>query len=123
MCTGIITKHRSVTFNQRPQKGVCVCSCLGFRFLSYQDLMYMSDKPNYSLIHTVLESLQLELRLLVDPPDGTKEHPAATCLELWLCHPEFTSGQSHFQLLCFLTHKTDLYVTCLHSLRVFSLPA
>lgn len=87
--------------------------------------MYMSDKPNYSLIHTVLESLQLELRLLVDPPDGTKEHPATTCLELWLCHPEFTSGQLHFQLvqLCFLTHKTDLYMTCLHSLQVFSLPA
>lgn len=55
----------------------------------------MSDKPNYSLIQTVLDSLQLELRLLLDPPDGTKEHPATTCLELWLCHPEFPSGQSH----------------------------
>lgn len=82
---------------------VAVCSFLSFPFLSCKDLMYMSDKPNYSLIQTVLDSLQLELRLLLDPPDGTKEHPATTCLELWLCHPEFTSGQSHLQF----TSSTD----------------
>lgn len=58
-----------------------------------QGLMYVSDKPNYSLIQTLLDSLQHELRLLVDPPDGSKEHPATTCLELWLCHPEYSSGQ------------------------------
>lgn len=58
-----------------------------------QDLMYVSDKPNYPLIQTLLDSLQLELRLLVDPPDGSKERPATTCLELWLCHPEYSSGQ------------------------------
>lgn len=82
---------------------VAVCSFLSFPFLSCQDLMYMSDKPNYPLIQTVLDSLQLELRLLLDPPDGTKERPATTCLELWMCHPEFTSGQSHLQF----TSSTD----------------
>lgn len=55
--------------------------------------MYVSDKPNYPLIQTLLDSLQQELRLLVDPPDGSKERPATTCLELWLCHPEYNSGQ------------------------------
>ncbi|KAG9354484.1 hypothetical protein JZ751_001194 [Albula glossodonta] len=56
------------------------------------DLVYMSDKPNYNLIRSVLDSLQQDLRLFLDPPDGTKEHPATTCLELWLCRPNFTNG-------------------------------
>lgn len=56
--------------------------------------MYISDKPNYPLIQTLLDSLYHDLRLLVDPPDGSKQHPASTCLELWLCHPNYTSGQS-----------------------------
>lgn len=68
----------------------------------------MSDKPNYPLIQTVLDSLQLELRLLLDPPDGTKERPATTCLELWLCHPEFTSGQSHLQF------TSSVWLDCIH---------
>lgn len=55
--------------------------------------MYLSDKPNYPLIQTVLDSLQQELRLLLDPPDGSKEHPATTCHELWLCRPEYSSGR------------------------------
>ncbi|KAJ7988519.1 hypothetical protein DPEC_G00324420 [Dallia pectoralis] len=54
--------------------------------------MYQADKPNYFLIQTLLDSLQKDLRLLVDPPDGSKGHPATTCLELWLCHPGYTSG-------------------------------
>lgn len=70
----------------------------------------MSDRPNYLLIQAVLDSLQLELRLLLDPPDGTKEHPATTCLELWLCHPEFASGPSHLQFI-------DLLVVALHPER------
>ncbi|MEQ2181487.1 hypothetical protein GOODEAATRI_012076, partial [Goodea atripinnis] len=57
-------------------------------------LMYLSDKPNFSLIQTLLDSLQQELQLLLDPPDGSKEHPATTCLELWLCHPEYRSGEN-----------------------------
>lgn len=61
--------------------------------LCVQALMYVSDKPNYALIQTLLDSLEQELRLLMDPPDGTKERPATTCLELWLCHPEYTSGE------------------------------
>lgn len=88
-----------------------------------KDLMYMSDKPNYSLIQTVLDSLQLELRLLLDPPDGTKEHPATTCLELWLCHPEFTSGLYYIDpnqgspadaLLAYCSFSSALTQTCLH---------
>lgn len=60
--------------------------------------MYSSDKPNYPLIQTLLDSLYHDLRLLVDPPDGSKQHPASTCLELWLCHPNYTSGQSPVSL-------------------------
>ncbi|KAM6965207.1 collagen alpha-1(I) chain [Aplochiton taeniatus] len=55
--------------------------------------MYLSDKPNYFLIQSLLDSLLQDLRWFIDPPDGTKEHPATTCLELWLAHPNFTSGQ------------------------------
>ncbi|XP_048861252.1 collagen alpha-1(II) chain-like [Brienomyrus brachyistius] len=39
-----------------------------------------------------LNTLHRDLRLLLEPPDGTKEHPATTCLELWLCHPYLTNG-------------------------------
>lgn len=57
-----------------------------------QELIYVSDRPKYSLIHILLDHLQQDLRLFVSPPDGTKERPATTCLELWLCHPEYSSG-------------------------------
>lgn len=57
--------------------------------------MYQSDKPNYPLIKILLESLQRDLQFFIDPPDGTKDHPATTCLELMLCHPNFSSGQNH----------------------------
>lgn len=72
-----------------------VSACVFIFIFSFhvQDLMYVSDKPNYHVVQTVLDSLQQELRLLLDPPDGSKEHPATTCLELWLCHPEYSSGQ------------------------------
>lgn len=73
--------------------------CLFVLSFHMQDMMYVSDRPNYLLIQSLLDSLQLELRLLVDPPDGSKEHPATTCLELWLCHPEYSSGQSLKQLI------------------------
>lgn len=69
---------------------------LVFFFLSHvhaQELIYVSDGPNYSLIHILLAHLQEDLRLYVSPPDGTREHPATTCLELWFCHPEYSSGQ------------------------------
>ncbi|KAM6902372.1 collagen alpha-1(II) chain-like [Xenentodon cancila] len=85
--------------------------------------MYMSDKPNYSLIQTLLDSLQQDLRLLVDPPDGSKEHPATTCLELWLCHPEYSSGMYYIDpnqgssadaLLAFCSFSSSSKQTCLH---------
>ncbi|XP_053466480.1 collagen alpha-1(II) chain-like [Ictalurus furcatus] len=54
--------------------------------------MYQSDRPNYPLVRTLLNSLQQDLRLFIDPPDGTKERPATTCLELMICHPNYTNG-------------------------------
>lgn len=68
--------------------------CLFFFLYSFhaQELIYVSDRPNYALIHILLDHIQQDLRLLVSPPDGTKERPATTCLELWLCHPEYNSG-------------------------------
>ncbi|MED6275657.1 hypothetical protein CHARACLAT_028639 [Characodon lateralis] len=67
---------------------------LNMTLAQLKGLMYLSDKPNFSLIQTLLDSLQQELQLLLDPPDGSKEHPATTCLELWLCHPEYRSGEN-----------------------------
>ncbi|XP_029108441.1 collagen alpha-1(II) chain-like [Scleropages formosus] len=67
-------------------------SLVNFTLAQIKDLMYVADKPNYPLIRSLLESLQQDLRLLLDPPDGTKEHPATTCLELQLCQPNYTSG-------------------------------
>uniref|UniRef100_A0A4W5QUV2 Fibrillar collagen NC1 domain-containing protein n=1 Tax=Hucho hucho TaxID=62062 RepID=A0A4W5QUV2_9TELE len=65
---------------------------LNLTLAQLKDLMYLSDKPNYLLIQTLLDLLHQDLRLLIDPPDGTKEHPATTCLELWLSQPNFTNG-------------------------------
>ncbi|PWA26936.1 hypothetical protein CCH79_00000656 [Gambusia affinis] len=88
-----------------------------------KSLMYLSDKPNFSLIQTLLDSLQQELRLLLDPPDGTKLRPATTCLELWLCHPEFSSGMYYIDpnqgssadaLLAYCSFTSSSKQTCLH---------
>ncbi|KAM6986164.1 collagen alpha-1(II) chain-like [Aplochiton taeniatus] len=85
--------------------------------------MYVSDKPNYPLIQTLLESLQQDLRLLVDPPDGSKQHPATTCLELWLCHPNYASGMYYIDpnqgnpsdaLLAYCHFSGTATQTCLH---------
>lgn len=82
-------------------------------FLLNQDIMYQSDGPNYPLIRTLLNSLQQDLRLFIDPPDGTKERPATTCLELMICHPNYTDGitlihHSHFTYgPCLIAHTSD----------------
>lgn len=89
-----------------------------FFFVPYsfhaQELIYVSDGPNYSLIHILLAHLQEDLRLYVSPPDGTKEHPATTCLELWLCHPEYSSGQfkSTYSTVVLLKKTTFLRSHC-----------
>uniref|UniRef100_A0A8D3C624 Fibrillar collagen NC1 domain-containing protein n=2 Tax=Scophthalmus maximus TaxID=52904 RepID=A0A8D3C624_SCOMX len=85
--------------------------------------MYVSDRPNYFLLQTLLESLQQDLRLLVDPPDGSKERPATTCLELRLCHPEYSSGMYYIDpnqgssadaLLAYCSFSSASTQTCLH---------
>lgn len=87
----------------------------------------MSDMPKYSLIQTLLDSLQLELRLLLDPPDGSREHPATTCLELWLCHPEYSSGKMPYLihlagLLLFVPSASQRnHSTAMKCLRTFGL--
>ncbi|KAM7393226.1 hypothetical protein PAMA_008056 [Pampus argenteus] len=96
---------------------------LNMTMTQLKDLMYVSDKPNYPLIQTLIDSLQQELRLLVDPPDGSKEHPATTCLELWLCHPEYSSGMYYIDpnqgspadaLLAYCSFSSTSKQTCLH---------
>lgn len=96
---------------------------LNMTLTQLRDLMYVSDKPNYSLLQTLLDSLQLELRLLLDPPDGSKEHPASTCLELWLCHPDYSSGMYYIDpnqgspadaLLAYCSFSSTSKQTCLH---------
>ncbi|KAG2455591.1 CO1A2 protein, partial [Polypterus senegalus] len=59
----------------------------------FKELMSTSDGPNFPLIRHILDTLNREVRLLVDPPDGTKEHPATTCQELQLCLPDLASGK------------------------------
>lgn len=54
----------------------------------------MSEKPNYVLVQTLLDSLQRDLQWFINPPDGTKEHPATTCLELLLVRPNSTNGET-----------------------------
>ncbi|XP_064817134.1 collagen alpha-1(I) chain-like [Oncorhynchus masou masou] len=72
-----------------------------------KDLQYLSDKPNYPLIQTLLDSLHQDLRLLVDSPDGSKEHPSTTCMELWLCHPDYASADVSKTFKQVNIHKTD----------------
>lgn len=73
--------------------------------LTNQELIYQSDEPNYPLIRTLLNSLQQDLRLFIDPPDGTKEHPATTCLELMICHPNYTNGITLFFVTASITSQ------------------
>lgn len=96
---------------------------LNLTLTQMKDLMYSSDKPNYSLVQTLLDSLYRDLRLLVDPPDGSKQHPASTCLELWLCHPNYTSGFYYIDpnqgspidaLLVYCNFSKTGAETCLH---------
>ncbi|MEQ2281309.1 hypothetical protein AMECASPLE_028946, partial [Ameca splendens] len=96
---------------------------LNMTLAQLKGLMYLSDKPNLSLIQTLLDSLQQELQLLLDPPDGSKEHPATTCLELWLCHPEYRSGMYYIDpnqgssadaLLAYCIFTSSSKQTCLH---------
>ncbi|TNN68706.1 Collagen alpha-2(I) chain [Liparis tanakae] len=86
-------------------------------------LMYMSDRPNYPLLQTLLDSLQQQLRLMLDPPDGSKERPATTCLELWACHPGYSSGMYYIDpnqgstadaLLAYCSFSSTSKQTCLH---------
>ncbi|XP_055017462.1 collagen alpha-1(III) chain-like [Boleophthalmus pectinirostris] len=85
----------------------------------------MSDTPNYQLVQTLLESLQTELRWFICPPEGTREHPATTCMELWLAQPNVTNGiyfidPNHgspadaFQVYCDFTAEPK---TCLSPLQ------
>ncbi|XP_061837042.1 collagen alpha-1(II) chain-like [Nerophis lumbriciformis] len=96
---------------------------LNMTLTELKELMYVSDKPNYHLIRTLLDSLEQELRRLVDPPDGTKERPATTCQELLLCHPEYTSGTYYIDpnqgspadaLLAYCIFSSTPTQTCLH---------
>ena len=84
--------------------------------------MYLSDKPNYPLLQTLLDSLHQDLRLLMDPPDGSKEHPATTCLELWLCHPDYTSGQKPYLYLYYTVEVRSLHTLRLESLKIVFQP-
>lgn len=65
--------------------------------LKSQELMH--KKTNYMLVRTLLDSLQRDLRWIINPPDGSKQHPATTCLELWLAHPSSTNGESDILLV------------------------
>ncbi|KAG7281460.1 hypothetical protein CRUP_012403 [Coryphaenoides rupestris] len=87
--------------------------------------MYVSDKPNYPLVRTLLASLQRDLRWFLDPPDGSREHPATTCLELWLVNTSISNGNYYidpnqgspadaFQVFCDFTEEPK---TCLKPLR------
>nr|XP_057908340.1 collagen alpha-2(I) chain-like [Doryrhamphus excisus] len=96
---------------------------LNMTLTELKEIMYVSDKPNLHLIQTLLDSLEQEFRRLVDPPDGTKEHPATTCLELWLCHPEYSSGTYYIDpnqgspgdaLLAYCIFSSTSIQTCLH---------
>lgn len=89
-----------------------------------KELMYVSDRPNYPLLQSLLESLSQDLRLLLDPPDGSKEHPATTCLELWFCHPHYPSGMYYIDpnqgspgdaLLAYCNFSGAATQTCLHT--------
>lgn len=42
-------------------------------------------------IFAALESLKQELQMMKEPM-GTKDNPARSCRDLWLCHPDFPDG-------------------------------
>ncbi|XP_060107100.1 collagen alpha-3(V) chain-like [Heteronotia binoei] len=44
------------------------------------------------MVWMLMDSLSRELKLLVDPPNGTKDYPAASCKELLLAQPDLPDG-------------------------------
>ncbi len=68
----------------------------------------MSEKPNYGLVQILLDSLQRDLQWFINPPDGTKQHPATTCLELWLAHPNSTNGETEIHVCSEESQGSDL---------------
>lgn len=86
--------------------------------------MYVSDKPNYPLVRTLLASLQRDLRWFLDPPDGSREHPATTCLELWLVNTSISNGKGPVgvystAVCCFLRIlTTNLFVGALQLVTI-----
>ncbi|KAH0615536.1 hypothetical protein JD844_004919, partial [Phrynosoma platyrhinos] len=57
-----------------------------------KNLVYSANKLNYSMVWTLMDSLGQELKLLVDPPNGTKDRPATTCKDLLLARPHLSDG-------------------------------
>ncbi|XP_029470106.1 collagen alpha-1(XXVII) chain [Rhinatrema bivittatum] len=57
-----------------------------------KSLIYSTDKLNYDMVWAILDNLGREIKLLVDPPNGTKENPATTCQELHLAWPLLPDG-------------------------------
>ncbi|XP_032994102.1 collagen alpha-1(V) chain-like [Lacerta agilis] len=55
-------------------------------------LIYSASKLNYDYVWSLMDSLGRELKILVDPPNGTRDHPAATCKELLLAQPHLPDG-------------------------------
>nr|XP_032653574.1 collagen alpha-1(II) chain-like [Chelonoidis abingdonii] len=55
-------------------------------------LIYSTNKLSYARVWALLDNLGHELKLLVDPPNGTKDNPAANCKELLLAQPGLPDG-------------------------------
>uniref|UniRef100_A0ACB8EZC5 Uncharacterized protein n=1 Tax=Sphaerodactylus townsendi TaxID=933632 RepID=A0ACB8EZC5_9SAUR len=57
-----------------------------------KQLIYSASTLNYGMVWMLMDSLGRELKLLVDPPNGTKDYPAACCKELLLAQPRLPDG-------------------------------
>ncbi|XP_041855508.1 collagen alpha-1(II) chain-like [Melanotaenia boesemani] len=100
-------------------------SSLNLTLTQLKELMYMADRASYVLVQTLLDSLQKDLHWFMKPPDGSREHPVTTCLELWLAHPSSPNGlyyidpnqgspEDAFQVYCDFTSEPK---TCLSPLQ------
>lgn len=44
-------------------------------------------------VFAALDSLKVEMQMMKEPMGRTKDNPGRSCMDIWLCHPDFPSGK------------------------------
>jgi len=54
--------------------------------------MFEEYQEGLEEIFAAMESIKQELEMMKEPMGRTKDNPGRSCNDIWLCHPDFPSG-------------------------------